>query len=246
MPWNRDTAQDYADIGPQGHLEVVAPLVEELVRSANRPRALDFGCGPGRLTRVLASVGAREVVAVDENPEMVAAAHASIAGEPSEVSERVRLHEGDENLLPELGDFDVVVCSLVLMMSATRERLTEVCERLRSVIRPGGTLLAVVTHPCFRGRDYATFRYELPPDYDYWSSGQPYRAVLTPDDDREVAITDVHWTVEDYVTALVGGDVTLVSLRELPARRDDDGRPVGPPAYLALELRRSPDGASDR
>lgn len=235
MTWNRDTARDYGDVGRQHHVPIVRELIPELLGGLDGQRVLDFGCGPGRLTTALVEAGAEIVVAVDESPEMVDLARSKVAEFEVAVRDRIAVHHGDERDLAGLGRFDAAFSSLALMMSDTRERLQAIGRALVDSLRPGGQLLVVVTHPCFRGRDYGTFHYETPENYDYWSSGTPYEVVLTPEGgSAKAVITDYHWTLDDYCRAVVGNRSAVTGLRELPATRREDGSPEGPPAYLAL------------
>lgn len=242
MPWSRDTARSYRELGPQRHLDVVRQLLPEMLGALGGRRVLDFGCGPGHLAIALAAAGAAEVVAVDESREMVAAASEALAAAGTPVGDRVALRLGDESSLREAGRFDAALCSLALMMCATRPRLESTCRALVECLRPGGRLLAVVTHPCFRSAGYPTFRYRLPEGFRYWSSGASYDVVLTPpDDDRKTTITDYHWTVEDYVNAFAEAGAGITRCREMPALWDERDGPVGPPAYLALRVERGGD-----
>ena len=248
MPWNHDTARAYGELGRQHHVAILESVVPGLLGSLDKRRVLDFGCGPGRLAVALAEAGAAEVVAVDESSEMVAEARTTIDRERGDIRRRISVRRGDETDLGALGGFDAALSSLALMMCDTRERLETVSRALVGALEPGGRLVVVVTHPCFRRRDYGTFHYVLPDDYDYWRSGVPYEVRLTPQSGQQAAtITDHHWTLEDYCNALTSAGGALTRLLELPASRRDDGTPDGPPAYLAARLKRiGPSSAPSR
>jgi SAM-dependent methyltransferase len=100
-----------------------------------RQRALDVGCGPGPLTRVLADrVGAENVAAVDPSEPFVAACRARVPGAD------VRVAKAEE--LPFAGNkFDVVLAQLVVQLMDDRDR--GVREMVR-VARPGGVVAACV------------------------------------------------------------------------------------------------------
>ncbi|MEE4273708.1 MAG: methyltransferase domain-containing protein [Thermoanaerobaculales bacterium] len=248
MPWNNETARAYAELGRQKHVAVLQSIVPELLGDLGGQRVLDFGCGPGGLTVALAEAGADCIVGIDESDEMVDAARALVSGLDDEVRARIVIERGNEDVVAEKSGFDAALSSLALMMCDSMDRLVSVSRALVGAIRPGGRLLVVLTHPCFRHRDYGTFRYELPEDYDYWRSGAAYEVQLgTESNGEEATITDHHWTLQDYCNALTDAGAAVTRLVELPAAWNDDKTPSGPPAYLALRLDRqepNPRGSS--
>ena len=98
-------------------------------------RALDVGCGPGPLTRVLAAVvGAGNVAAVDPSPSFVEACRERVPGADVRLGEAESLPFAD-------GDFDVALSQLVVNHMADPE---EGVGEMRRVVRSGGTVSSCV------------------------------------------------------------------------------------------------------
>ena len=118
-----------------GRLPYPDQLIQRLAElSALQPnhRVLDLGCGPGYLALALAHYAA-EVVALDPEPEMLAAAQAQ-AGDryPS-----VRFIQGSsERLSPELGQFHLVTMGRSFHWMNRESTLLD----LHSRVHPGGAL----------------------------------------------------------------------------------------------------------
>lgn len=97
----------------------------------------DLGCGTGQLAETVAQYVGR-VVAVDESPDMLAAARGRLEGP---LERGVELREGRLEALPvEDGELDAAVLSLVLHYVA--EPWRALAEAARA-LRPGGRLLVV-------------------------------------------------------------------------------------------------------
>ncbi len=115
-----------------------AKLASALVEVADvQPgqRALDVGCGPGPLTRVLAErLGADNVAAVDPSEPFVAACRSRVPAAD------VRVAVAEE--LPfAANEFDVVLAQLVVQLMDDRDRGVREMAR---VARPGGVVAACV------------------------------------------------------------------------------------------------------
>ncbi|MFW6206093.1 MAG: ArsR/SmtB family transcription factor [Gemmatimonadota bacterium] len=97
----------------------------------------DLGCGTGQLAETVAPY-VRRVVAVDESPDMLAAARRRLGGLRDG---EVELRAGRLEALPlESASLDVVVLSLVLHYVPAPERALAEAQR---VLRPGGRVLVV-------------------------------------------------------------------------------------------------------
>ncbi|WP_369135783.1 class I SAM-dependent methyltransferase [Modestobacter sp. I12A-02662] len=122
----RTMAADGADLAGE------ARLVDALLpRSA---RVLDAGCGPGRVGAFLAAAG-HEVVGVDADPVLIAAAEADHPGPRWVVADLAELD------LPALGiaeTFDAIVCAGNVMTFLAPSTRREVLRRLRAHLAPGG------------------------------------------------------------------------------------------------------------
>ncbi len=239
--WDTYDPQQYGDLGEQAHVPIHIELIGDLVDLRDR-RVLDFGCGEGVLTTELARAHRpAAVLGLDISEQLIAMAKQRAAEQlDAPLADRLAFRVGDQSALPTAEKFDVALCSLMLMMCASRGELHRTCRGLIDSLDAEGRLIATVSHPCYRTVRYPTFHNDLPGDFDYWRSGLAYTVVMHPTDREQTArLTDHHWTLSDYADAVAAAGGAVRRLREAPARYDAAGRPATPPAYLLLDIHRA-------
>ena len=131
---NRWASEDFFETGVQEIAGVMAHL--NRVGLEGRHNALDFGCGPGRLTQALAKYF-DQVDGVDISPSMI-----ELAGELNRFPDRCHYHQNSASDLRFFGDssFDFIYSNITLQHvepSITRNYIREFVRTLR----PGGLLL---------------------------------------------------------------------------------------------------------
>lgn len=124
---------------------------QDLGSRARGGRVLYVGCGTGRLAIPIAEV-CQELVAVDRDPDMLAAFRARIDG--SAVAERIRLVQGEAAELDVDGDFGLVVLpsSLLNGIHDPAER-TAAARAAAARCRPDGHVVLQVLNPYWMACD---------------------------------------------------------------------------------------------
>lgn len=208
----------------------IYPLMNQRLSELQARSVLDFGCGDGRLLEALQGPE-RELAGFDISPQGRELARARLG-------ERAHIF-GPPDAIPD-ASYDAVVNSMVLMTLPDKAGLAAALRELALCLRPGGTILSAVTHPCFRGRKFSDFATGWVDGADsYFSEGHPFRVTLF--DERaglSVTFDDYHYSVSAYFNAIVDAGLALTALYELP-----DPSPQAPgagtyPAFLVLEARR--------
>jgi ubiquinone/menaquinone biosynthesis C-methylase UbiE len=181
---------------------------------------LDVGCGEGRLSRDLASLGHR-VVGVDPAPTMLAAAReADPAGEYVDGSaEKLPFGEGAADLV-------------VAFMSLTElDDIRGAAVEIARVLEPGGMLVAAVVHPLNSAtlpRDEDTDRFRI----RAYRAAHPYSDSI----DRnglQMTFQSFHYSLADYWRAIRDAGFVVDELREIY----DDAHPLWREVPLFLHLR---------
>jgi SAM-dependent methyltransferase len=132
---NRWSVDEFLQTGRDEIVGVIAYLDERGLKNARR-RALDFGCGAGRLTHALAA-HFDHVVGVDIAPSMIDVARTLHANLPT-IEFRVNMSDHLESI--DSGSMDFVYTRLVLQHMAPRYIRGYLGEFAR-VLAPGGVLV---------------------------------------------------------------------------------------------------------
>jgi SAM-dependent methyltransferase len=178
----------------------------------NRRRALDFGCGAGRLTRAL-SLFFNESVGVDISERMVDASRRLHSDVPNCVflvntEDNLRLFDDDE--------FDLVYSSIVLQHLPKRRLILSYIAEFVRALSPGGLLaFQVASFVPFkhrlqpRRRTYRALRaLGIPPDFLYGKLGlHPIRMSFVPVKDTLKALEVLGAHSLDVVTVDAGNGV---------------------------------------
>jgi SAM-dependent methyltransferase len=248
------------DEGSDFHRHVVVPGVlamlelPETDRAATRVRVLDLACGQGVLCRTLARRGV-QVTGVDAAAALVDAAKQRNRADRLPIEYRVGDAAGLENLPGLHGRFDAVTCLLAIQNIAV---LSPVWRGCRASLRPGGRLIVVMMHPCFRVPRASDWQWE--PAADHPGGGAQHRRVeaylssrktpiqMHPGSDPSATTLTFHRPMQAYINTLAESGLLIDRLEEWPShRRSDRTDPKAPaldrarreiPMFLAVRARR--------
>jgi len=148
--WNRvadDWDTQVGDDGDSNRILNSDPVLWKFAGSVSGRTVLDAGCGTGYLSRKLHDCGA-QVVGVDLSDEMIRIARSKAAHIDFRVDSCSELNTVHHESV------DVIIANYVLMDTPD---LAEAMNAFFRVLRPGGTVVVVFSHPCFpQGRATVT------------------------------------------------------------------------------------------
>ncbi len=179
-------------------------------------RAVDFGCGTGRSTRFLQTLGF-QTVGLDISAEMVDIARARDPRGDYRV-----IRDGDFSSLTE-GSTDLVQSAFTFDNIPGRERKVHLFAGLGKLLRPRGRLVSIVSTPEMYTREWVTFSTRDYPENASARCGDVVRIVTTDYSDGR-PVDDILWPDEDY--RAVFREAGLEPERvERPLAKGDEGIP---------------------
>jgi ubiquinone/menaquinone biosynthesis C-methylase UbiE len=252
-PGWQDIAGWYDDLvgesGSEYHRAVVIPRTLKLLELRQGERVLDVACGQGVLCRALAESGAL-ATGVDVAPALIEAAGRRNAADRLPIDYRV----GDARRLSEVvspREFDAAVCILAIQNIAP---LSPVWEGCREALKPGGRLVVVMMHPCFRNprqthwvwdaRDGVQYR-----RVDQYLTSSRVDVQVHPGSAPSQTTPSFHRPIQAYANTLGSARLWIDRLEEWPSHKTS---PEGPrkraldrsrreiPMFLAVRARTAP------
>jgi SAM-dependent methyltransferase len=209
--------------GSEHHRRLAIPAVLELLAPSAGELILDVGCGPGVLAPHIAGAGAR-YIGLDASRRLLSFArrHHGRHG---------RFVLGDATRLVELpglepGSVDAVVFMLSIQDIDPLEAALEQSSR---TLRPGGRMVLLLTHPCFRVPRQSGWGWDERRRLQYRRVDQYLTPLAVPmkpyGDGRRGATRSHHRPLESYVNALTSSGLVIDGIREVPTYRSP---PPGP------------------
>ncbi|HEY5443383.1 MAG TPA: class I SAM-dependent methyltransferase [Pyrinomonadaceae bacterium] len=204
--WNA-IADAYSEINaPQGR--AVLGFIREKLTKLQPRRLFDYGGGDGKFALFCAeSLSQTEIVTYDPSPKMTSLARSLCAD-----FKQIRVIEAIKEV--QSGIFDVVTFNGVWMCLATRETCLDALSATARLLRPNGSLIASVTHPCFRTCKFPNYSTDFS-DRDYFNDGTLFNVTIC-EDTRELHIVDTHWSLTAMISQLNESGFAIKNLYELP------------------------------
>jgi SAM-dependent methyltransferase len=217
--------------GSKHHQLLALPAVLDLLAPVSGERILDIGAGPGVLAPLIAKLSA-QYVGVDASEKLLEFARSHhgrhgrfLCGDAARLSELAQLHGGS---------FDAAVFVLSIQ---DMQPLDAVLRSAAWALRPGGRIVILMTHPCFRvprqsgwgWDDTRRLRYRRVDRYltELAVPMKGYGTRRKPDGAPAGATRSFHRPLEAYINGLAACGLLIDSMREIPTFQ---AAPAGPHA----------------
>ena len=211
--WDRNAPHWHQFFGENdlSRQELLDPIILEILGDISGKQILDAGCGEGYLCRKLARLGA-VVTGVELSKGMLSFALEEQSNEPLAIT----FSNANIASLPFLSDcfFDIVITNNVIQ---DVEDYQGVFREFSRLLRPGGTYLQIINHPCFATPGYGWERdangNRLHWKVDYYFKRGPFPIDWRPETGMEPTIF-WHRTLGDIVNTLISCGFHIIRLIE--------------------------------
>ena len=167
--------------------------------------ALDFGCGTGRSTRFLRSLGF-DAIGVDISEEMLEhARHVDAAGD-------YRLIPGDDMSALPSGSFALIQSAFTFDNIPGEDNKVRLFRDLGGLLAPHAVLINIVSAPEIYVNEWASFSTRDFPENRDARPGDQVRIITTDFEDRSPAI-DILWPHESYAKTYSEAGLKIVEVR---------------------------------
>ena len=153
-------------------------------------RAVDFGCGAGRSTRFLQSLGFK-TLGIDISAEMI-----KLSRQLDPEGEYFEIEDGVLNDVPS-NAFDLILSAFTFDNVPTKSKKIGLFHEFRRVLKPGGYILNLVSSPELYVNDWVSLKTSCFPENLIAGSGDRVRTIIVDTDDHR-PVEDELCTERDY------------------------------------------------
>ncbi len=184
-------AESYAKLEfPNTYYLAYRDLPEIISNHITGNKAIDFGCGTGRSTRFLKSLGFN-VIGIDIAEDMLASARSfDPGGDYQIVTDGNYSHLGTKQ-------FDLVQAIFTFDNIPGWNKRTEILKGLSELLRPSGRLICLSSTPEIYKHEWASFSTKDFPGNLVAKTGDIVRCVMLDVEDKR-PVDDIYWSMEDY------------------------------------------------
>lgn len=207
-------ADAYADLGFVGTYALAfRDMPDLLAQHVRGTKALDFGCGAGRSTRLLQTLGF-QTTGVDVSPAML-----QHARERDPAGTYLQIPDGDLSVVAGQ-PFDLVLCAYPFDNIAGREKRVRLFRDLGALLGPDGRLVNLVSSPELYHHDWLSFSATEFPENRNARAGGPVRVTIRAGADQR-PVDDLYWTDEDYRATYAAAGLDLLETHRPLGRPDE-------------------------
>lgn len=202
--------ESYLAVKDESRKATLYPKIIEIVKELKPTNILDYGCGDGELLFLIKNNCKANISAYDQSTMAINAIRSRLG------SEEVNIYENKSQIT--FNNYDVVICSLVLMTIGTEAGLDEVLETIYKAKKEDGFAIFAITHPCFRQYQYSTFvtQYTNKEPFPYLKEGVTFEVtIFDAKSNNKVRFNDYHWSLSKTVNLLIDKGFSITKLLEL-------------------------------
>jgi len=176
-------------------------IISEYISGKN---VLDFGCGTGRSTRVLQTLGYK-TIGIDISEEML-----TIARRLDPTGEYHRIDDGGFSRLPS-SSFDLILSAFTFDNIPTMDMKIRLFNDLTTLLTQNGTIINLISSPEIYTHEWASFTTKNFPENKNAKTGDIVRIITTDIVDKRPCY-DIFWSEEDY--AIVYSKANLRNIKK--------------------------------
>ena len=203
---DEERARAYADLDfPGTYYLAFRDIPRLLAKHISGTRALDFGCGAGRSTRFIQSLGF-DTIGIDVSEPMLREASSRDPGG------RYLLVRPDSHW-DVLGDqtFDLILCAFPFDNIPGRERRVSLFRQLGERLTTSGRIVNLVSSPEIYVNEWLSFSTKGFPHNRHAGSGDRVNIVMLDVPDRR-PVEDILWTDQDYDQTFAAAGLEIVEV----------------------------------